>query len=100
MPDKIQDLSGYSKEVQEKILEERVRRLEEEENKKNDFRTGRTLLAIGMTSIVLGGPIGIIIGLFLVFYSIRFDSSNIGFGCTAVLLVILMLIGAFFAMLI
>lgn len=70
-----------------------------EENKVSDYRTGRTLLAIGMTLIVLGGPIGIVAGLFLVFYSIRFDSANLGFGCAAIVIVLFILIGAFFTML-
>ena len=103
MPDEGQDLSGYSREMQDKILAHRAKEVEkkriEEENKVGNYRTGRTLLAIGMALIMFGGPVGIVAGLFLVFYSISFDSANLGFGCVAIVIVLFILIGAFFTML-
>ena len=52
-----------------------------------------------MALIMFGGPIGIVTGLFLVFYSISFDSANLGFGCVAIVIVFFILIGVFFTML-
>lgn len=95
MPNKEHDISGYSQEIQDKIIEKQMK----DKRKQEDFRKGRTLLAIGMALIMFGGPIGIVAGLFLVFYSISFDSANLGFGCVAIVIVLLMLIGAFFTML-
>lgn len=66
------DISGYSQEIQNKIMDKRKK----DEEKIAGYGKARTMMAIGMTLLTLTGPIGMIIGLTLVISSVKYDSSN------------------------